>query len=144
MSRHNVDVVRQLLPAPDSDIARLFRDETEAVASTKELGPLFHADFQAVAHHPGTTQTYRGLGGLRELWLDWLGPWVSYRATVEEIIDVEDQVVVLARDRGRRSDSDVEVQMLGANVWTFRDGKIARADFYPVREEGLKAVGLRD
>jgi ketosteroid isomerase-like protein len=37
-----------------------------------------------------------------------------------------------------------EVSIRGAAVWTVRDGKIARASFYPNREDALRAVGLRE
>lgn len=46
------------------------------------------------------------------------------------------------RDLGRREGSTQEVELLGAAVWTIRNGKIVRAEFYPDRAEALEAVGL--
>ena len=85
-----------------------------------------------------------GLNGLREVWLEWLEPWESYRAEIEDVIDAGDQAVVLSRDYGRRKGSDAEVPLRAGAVWTVRDGKIARADFYPERAEALEAVGLAE
>ena len=34
--------------------------------------------------------------------------------------------------------------MLDANVWTFRDGRVARIDIFNDRAQALEAVGLRE
>jgi ketosteroid isomerase-like protein len=60
------------------------------------------------------------------------------------VIDAGDEVVVLVRDYGRRAGMAVEVSMVGASVWTVRDGKIAKTAFYPNRSEALEAVGLSE
>jgi len=69
---------------------------------------------------------YRGAEGLRAGMLDWLEPWDSYHAGVEDVIDAgHGRVLVLTRDRARPKGSDAEVSFLGAPVWTVRDGKVA-------------------
>ena len=143
MSRENVEVVRALQPEPDVDIATLFRDEAVAERAIQALAPLFVHDFEATATilEP---RRYTGVEGLRTLWLEWLEPWESYRAEIEDVIDAGDDVVVLTRDYGRRAGMTAEVSVLGAAVWTFREGKIARASFYADREEALEAVGLSE
>jgi ketosteroid isomerase-like protein len=59
-----------------------------------------------------------------------------------ELIDAGERVVVLVRDYGRRKESRQEVELVAGAVWTVRDGKMARADFYRDRPSALKAVGL--
>ena len=54
------------------------------------------------------------------------------------------RVLVLTRDHARPKGSDVEVSFLGAPVWTVRDGKVARIEFYWNRAEGLAAAGLEE
>ena len=49
----------------------------------------------------------------------------------------------LARDFGRRKGSDAEVSLTAAGVWTVRDGRIARAEFYAERAEALQRRGYR-
>jgi ketosteroid isomerase-like protein len=86
---------------------------------------------------------YWGLDGLRAAWLDWLSPWDSYRTEVEDVIDAQEgRVLVLARDYARPKGTDAEVYFSGAPIWTVRDGKIARIEFYWNRAEGLRAAGL--
>jgi ketosteroid isomerase-like protein len=146
MSQENVELVRGLLPSPDTDLVALFREEATATALAEAVAPLFHEDFEAVVQDwaPGQGVRYAGLQGLRAAWLDWLDPWESYRTEVENLIDAGDDVVALVRDHGRRAGMAVEVGLVGASVWTVRDGKIAKAIFYPNRSEALEAVGLSD
>ena len=144
MSQENVEFVKTLLPPRDMDLARLFRDETNAAAVIEAFAPRFHSDVEVVATAVVQPRLYSGLEGLRAAWVEWLEPWESYRTEIEDILDVGDDVVVLTRDYGRRRDTVAEVSMLGASVWTVRDGKVARACFYPHRDDALEAVGLSE
>jgi ketosteroid isomerase-like protein len=91
---------------------------------------------------PATTY---GLPGLRALWLDWLAPWASYRTEIEELSDLGERVVAIVCDYGRRESGAPEIAMRTATVWTVRDGRIVRADFYPGgRAEALASVGLAE
>jgi ketosteroid isomerase-like protein len=87
-------------------------------------------------------KAYAGLEGFRATWLDWLAPWASYRTEIEELIDVGDRVVVLARDYGRREQGAPEVEQKNAAVWTVRGGLVVHAGFFADRAEGLATVGL--
>ena len=59
----------------------------------------------------------------------------------EDLTDLGDGLVLLygtARFKGRASGLDVEAA--AANLWTLRDGKVARFRFYQTREEALADV----
>jgi ketosteroid isomerase-like protein len=145
MSEENVQLVRSVLPAPDTDIIALFTDDpTGELVQT--IAPALDADFVSVKHVPGAEpQAARGLRGLRTGWLDWLAPWASYRAEIEEMIDLGDRVVAVLCDYARRDRDGPEIALKSAAVWTVRDGLIVRADFYPGgRVEALEAVGLKE
>jgi ketosteroid isomerase-like protein len=142
MSQKNVEIVRALLPSPDTDVGSIFRDDSLFDAATAALTPLFDSDFVAMAVWRGTGTSYTGVDGFREMWLDWLEPWATYRVQVEEVIDSGDRVVVLVRDHGRRPDMDAEVELISGSVWTIRAGKVSRVEFYGTRREALEAVGL--
>jgi ketosteroid isomerase-like protein len=146
MSQENVEIVRNIQPSPKTDLVVLFRDEATVTALAQTVAPLFHDDFEAVFPDwaPGERIRFAGLEGLRAAWLDWLDPWESYRTEIEDVIDAGDDVVVLVRDYGRRSGMTAEVEVVGASVWTLREGKITRAAFYPDRREALEAVGLSE
>jgi ketosteroid isomerase-like protein len=145
MSQENVELVRRLLgPFEQGDIAPLFRDETIAATITAASAPFATSDFECVFVREDVGRAaYSGLDGLRAAWLDWLEPWESYHPGVEDVIDAgNDRVVVLTRDQARPKGSSAETEFLGAPVWTVRDGKVARIEFYWDRSEGLAAAGL--
>jgi ketosteroid isomerase-like protein len=144
MSRENVELAGALYPQPGTDIIPLFRDENTFTRLLEAISPLFTDDFQSDFAFPGETRTYVGLEGLRKNWLDWLEPWATYRVGIDELIDVGERVVVLDRDHGRREDVDEEVELIGATILTFREGKVARWQFYGDRAEALEAAGLAD
>lgn len=144
MSQENVELVRQLQPGPDVDLVEALRDEAVAQAMLEGMAPFVHPDFVSVGITSMQGVSGIGLHGLRDVWLDWLEPWASYRVEIQDVIDAGEQAVVLIRDFGRRKGSDAEVSILAAAVWTVREGKIARAEFYTDRTEALKAVGLSE
>jgi ketosteroid isomerase-like protein len=60
----------------------------------------------------------------------------------EELTDLGDDLVLLygtARFKGRASGLDVEAS--AANLWTVRDGKVARFRFYQTKEDALADAG---
>jgi hypothetical protein len=67
MSQENMELVRGLLPSPDTDLVALFGDEAIATAQAEAVAPLFHEDFEAVVQDwaPGQQVRYAGLEGLR-------------------------------------------------------------------------------
>ena len=145
MSRENVEIIRQLQPGPEVDFMELFwrdADPAEIEAGIAEAAPAFTDDFVCV-FHALSGEPRPGVQGLREGWLDWLEPWTSYRAEIQEIIDAGDHVVVLVRDYARRPGLGREVELHGTTVWTLREGKIARAEFFATdRDAAFAAAGL--
>ena len=144
MSQVNVEVVKILLPQPGTDYVALFRDEDTYARMAEAVRPLLTDDFESVMVWPGVTRTYAGWEGLRKNWLDWLEPWATYRGTYEKLIDVGEHVVVLLRNHGRREDMETEVELIGATIFTFREGKLARWGDYAERAAAFEAVGLSE
>ena len=140
MSQANVELVLALTPS-GADFAQVMRDENFSALSTV-VAHLFQPDFECVSCRFDAEKTYVGLDGLRDLWLEWLAPWTTYRSEAEEAMDLGDRVLLLVRDFGRREGSTDEIALKGASIWNIRDGKIARVEFYPVRDDALKAAGL--
>jgi hypothetical protein len=141
MSRENVELIRALIPSPDTDLASLFRDDRLFGQAAAALGSVIDSEVRSVAAWQGGA-TYVGVEGFRQLWLDWLEPWAAYHSQIEELIDAGDRVVALVRDRGRRADVDAEVELISGSAWDIRDGKIAGVVFYGDRSEALEAAGL--
>jgi hypothetical protein len=97
--------VRQLLPPPDVNFVTdvVFRgDDAGWKARVEEVSRWFTDDFVGTTHTGASTTSYRGLQEWRDVWLDWLGPWESYRTEIERVIDAGDRVLVQVRDFGRQ------------------------------------------
>ena len=144
MSRENVELIRRLQPGPEVDIAALLRDDRMAEAAWAAVAPVVHDDLESSIVAQGVRTTYRGFDGFRSAWVDWLAPWDSYYTVIEDVVDLGDRVLVLPRDYGRRKDLATDVEQRGASVYTVRDRKVARIEFYPNRDEALEAVGLSE
>jgi ketosteroid isomerase-like protein len=146
MSQENVEMVLGLQPAPDVDLARLFRDDTSWAELTATLGPALTQDFECIPRgFPGNDgERSEGIEGLRAVFLEWLEPWESYRTQIEEAVDLGDRVVVLVRDFARRAQDTNEVSLRSAAIWTVRDGRVRRIEFCADRATALKAVGLEE
>jgi ketosteroid isomerase-like protein len=145
MSQENVDLVVRLLPAPEQDLVPLFRDDDVWAAFTVAVAPLFHPDFECVAGGmPDEEKTYIGFDGFRAAWRDWTAPWATYRTEIDETIDLGDRVFVLFHDFARLEGTTEELNQTPANIWTVRDGKIVRAEFYPDWSDALQALGLEE
>jgi ketosteroid isomerase-like protein len=88
---------------------------------------------------------YHGHEGVRAFWRGWFAAWETVSFEYEEFIDAGDRVVTVLsqRMRGRTSGAEVEWNSY-AQIWTVRDGKIVRVEFFPTRGEALDAVGLRE
>jgi ketosteroid isomerase-like protein len=143
VSQANVDLVLRLQPDPEVDFAHVFRDD-DMWADAVEVGAFYHPDVESVRPGLPDGETYTGVNGLRDMWLEWLAPWATYRVEAEDLIDLGDRGLVLAHVFGRLEGSQAEVKNTVASVFTVRDRKIARVEFYLDRAEALKAVGLEE
>jgi hypothetical protein len=137
-----LDLIRALLPSPETDFAHLIRDDEAFTATIDAVGGILDPEVESAPVWLGEGRFYRGLEGFRRMWIDWLEPWATYRVQVEGVIEEGDRVVVLVRDRGRHHDSDVEVELLAGSVWTVRAGKVARVEFYANRKDLFEASGF--
>jgi ketosteroid isomerase-like protein len=88
---------------------------------------------------------YEGHEGVRRFWRQWLSSWEWVEFEQERYIDAGDQVVVFQRTHARGRTSGVQTDFGDyAQVWTLRDGKVVRVQFYTDRAEALAAAGVAD
>lgn len=93
---------------------------------------------------PDAQNPYRGMDGVTKWLSDFDEAWASYEMEVERLIDAGERVVSLFRIRAVGAGSGVAVERGDAMVWTFRNGKLARLDYFNDQAEALKAAGLRE
>jgi ketosteroid isomerase-like protein len=131
MSRENVEVVRRSYDAYVSG------DLESALAP-------FDAEIVISDHDLPDSGEYRGLDGLARWQGDWEASWDSWRWEPEEFIDAGDRVVAVLRVHAKGRGSGVDVERVDGAVWTLRDGKCIRLDYYGSRAEALEAAGLSE
>jgi SnoaL-like domain len=147
MSQENVELIRSLQPRPEANLVEQFTDDRANARMADALARLFDPAFVCRIHFPGDAEpaSYSGLNGLRQGWLDWLGPWTTYRTEIEELIDLGERIVVVIRDYARSEAGAPEVDIRGATIWTVRDGRVHCVDFYAGgRAEALASAGLAE
>lgn len=132
MSQENIEVIRRIYAA-------WARNELPGPAGT--LDP----DFEYV--NPG------GARANRERDADWwpfatpqrrCSGWALWRMESEEFTAVGDQVAVVVGYRPRGRTSGVEVEGRESALWTLRDGKVVRYEWFHQPDEALEAVRQRE
>jgi ketosteroid isomerase-like protein len=130
MSQENVEVVRRAIDhlnqtgEPDWGLY-----DAHLIWTTRGDGP---------AHN-----TYRGIEGLRKGTESLREAWADLNAELLEVIEVEDAVVAVLRWR-LRAHSGVELETVEGWVTWIRDGRIARIEQHPGKQEALEAAGLSE
>jgi len=131
MSEENVEIVREA---------------HERFTQTGEpIWERIDADTEVFDHDiPDAKNPYRGVAGVTEWLSDFAAAWESYGMEVERVIDTGDRVVSLFRIRAVGVGSGVPVERGDAMVLKFRDGKLARLDYFNGQRNALEAAGLRE
>jgi ketosteroid isomerase-like protein len=147
MSQENVELVLRLMPDPEADVAAMVRDDEQWELAAAALHEALHPDFEFITRGAPRDETpYPGVDGLRRGFLDWFGPWSSYRVETERAIDRGEQVVLLNVEYGRMEAHAPEVKVYAASVWTIREGRIIRMETGPRdrHADALKGVGREE
>jgi ketosteroid isomerase-like protein len=135
MSRKNVEIVRRLYDAVArrdvGSVLALYDPEVEVVGGGGTPGDRLEGP-----------RVYRGHDGLRRLFSEYYDAWARVEDDCEELIDAGEQVISVVTSRARGRVSGLEVEWHPVGVWTIREGKILRAEWFGSREEALKAAGL--
>jgi uncharacterized protein len=131
MSQENVEVVERSIDA-------LKRADVEA------LTDLIDEEVVVRDHDIPDSGDYRGYTGLAQWFEDWGAAWAEWSVEPEEFIDAGDRVVAVLRLHARGLGSGVEVKRLDGAVWTLRNGKCIRVEYYNGKQQALKAVGLAE
>jgi ketosteroid isomerase-like protein len=132
MSQENVEVVRHIYSRWTS-------------GSSPAESTLLHPDIEWVnppdALEPGTRTGIEAFTSIIEGLDDTIS---DLRMEVERCIDAGERVVVIATMRGYGSASGVEVERRHGSVWTIRDGKAVRFQWFHKPGDALEAAGLSE
>jgi ketosteroid isomerase-like protein len=86
-------------------------------------------------------EVFHGHEGVRRFMQDTLEIFDEIHIPAEDVTDLGNDLVLLAgRARFRGHVSGLDVEAYAANLWTVRDGKVARFRFYQTKEDALADV----
>ena len=131
MSEQNLEIVRGLFAAWERG------DYSATDWAHPDIEFVMEGDFFP---DPGT---YLGVDGMIRAWTRWLGAWDGFHAGKPELIGRGERVIALYTVRARGRSSGAAVESPVANVFSFRDGRVARLDLM-TREVGLREAGIAD
>ena len=132
MSQENVEIVRRYYEATNKgehdSVAELMAPDIELDASRRRIEP----------------GVWRGREEVLEAARKVRDAWQSLSVEPEELIPVGDRVVALVLNTARGKASGAAVESRTGQVWTVRDGKLVRFEYFGTPEEALEAVGLAE
>jgi ketosteroid isomerase-like protein len=136
MSRENVEVVRAIYDA----VARRDVETPYGVYAEDIVWDVSNRQMTAVGFKP----IYHGHEGVRQFWREGLSAFGEMDLEVEDLIDADDHVLAVIRERhvGRASGAPVEATHLA--VWTLADGKVIQLQVFDDRQRALEAAGLQE
>ena len=133
MSRENVEIVRRVFEAVNHGDLEAVMDvaaDEFVLDWSNSIGP--------------ARGVYRGRGSIRELSASFLEAFEYVRWDPAEIIEVDQsRVIVVNHAQMRGRGSGIEVNAVGAQLWTITEGKAQSVKLYQSKADALQAEGLR-
>jgi ketosteroid isomerase-like protein len=146
VSETDVQIVQALYAYSQTggNLVEAWQDEEFTRAGLEALRQFADPEFEfvLVTGEAVGGDVFRGVEGLLSGMREWLSDWESYEVEPVEFIDLSSRVVVLTRERGVSRQGKVPMVQEGAVVYTFREGKLIRAETYLERASALSAVGI--
>ena len=128
MSRENVELVQGVLAG--------------FIATGTPSWDLLDEEVEVRDHDVMDAGEYRGYAGFGRWLENWDAAWADFSMEPEEFLDAGERVVSVFRMTATGRGSGVEVERHDAIVWSVRDGKVVRLDYYNNREQALGTVDL--
>ena len=130
VSAANVELVRRVYEA-------LLRDDLEGALE------LMDEEIEYVNPDYAVESGRRyGHAGIRANVENMRASFTSWRFQPEEFIDAGDDVVVVGTFRARGRDSGIEIDRRQSRLWTIRDGKVTRYQWFDGPDEALDVSEL--
>jgi len=138
VSQENVEMARRAMDALNQ--SNLMVGGSDPLPTLREFcDPDVEWDFSRRAVDPEIYHGYEGWSRIAEQFGD---AWQELRMEVEEIIDAGDNIVLFTNMVGL-SKSGINLSQSVGQVWTFRDGKIVRDQYFGEnRAACLEAAGI--
>lgn len=125
------------------DAVRRFYEIWNGPEPPEALLPLVAEDFEYVnppnAVEPGVRHGHEGMLAAQA---SLSAAFEDYEHEPEELVDLGDRVLAWTTFRARATTGGLGYEQAEAQLWTLRDGLIARFEWFHDRAEALTAAGL--
>jgi uncharacterized protein len=91
------------------------------------------------AIEPGTR---RGIPAFEEAVATVFDAWEYWRGEPDRLEAVDDRVIAVVRYRARGRSSGLEVEGVESALWTLRDGRVVRYEWFHGPDDAFRAAGL--
>ena len=134
MSQENVEIVRRAV--------ELIRPFDENFRGSRVGTNLLDPALEVYDHDSPDLGVLRGHAGF----LRWIDDWDAMEWTLdpEEFIDAGERVIAVLHVHAKGRQSGVDVERIDGAVWTLRNGRCVRLDYYGSKEQALEAAGLSE
>jgi ketosteroid isomerase-like protein len=141
MSQENVEVVRRL----GDRFNAFMRGELSSEALAELHDPQIEVHWHDQRTYPDTPQHLRGVPEVIEFTEQYRSAWDELAQKPLEFIEApDDRVLVFIRQSGRGRESGVPIVIHFFEVFTIRDGKVRKMEFFRHRADALEAAGLSE
>jgi ketosteroid isomerase-like protein len=141
MSEENVEVVRRLVDAFNA----FMRNELSSDAFAELHDPHIEARWHDQRTYPDAPQELRGREELIRFSEQYLSTWANLAQEPLEVVEAPgDRVLVSISQRGRGRESGVPIEIHFFEVFTIRDRKVRKIEFFRHRADALDAASLRE
>jgi ketosteroid isomerase-like protein len=123
----------------------LMRDELSSQAYAEHHDPQIEVRWHDQRTYPDARQHLRGLPEVIEFTEQYRSTWDDLAVEPLEFIEApDDRVLVFIRQSGRGRESGVPIVVHFFQVFTIRDGKVRKLEFFRHRANALEAAGLSE
>jgi ketosteroid isomerase-like protein len=145
MSEENVEIVRQAFDALNAGLRGEIAEENAAQVAQRFFDPQFEQDWPLGQEWPDQPPHFRGLPALMSFIEQVRSAWVDLAFEPLGFIDAPgDRVITPVRQTGRGRESGLPIVIHFFLVFTLRDGKVRKEEFFRHRADALEAAGLSE
>jgi ketosteroid isomerase-like protein len=142
MSQENVEVVRSYLEAVNAFMRRELTSD--------DFGELLDPEVEVHGVDPrqglpDVTQHTRGIPEKMRIWEQFRSAWIDSVIELSEVVAApDDRVLTVLRQSARGRESGIPIAYHVFLVFTLRDRKVCKEEFFRHRAEALEAAGLSE
>ena len=141
MSEENVEIVRAYIDAVNAFMRGELSSEVHAESFDPQCELLWHDQ----RTYPDTPQHLMGASEVIAFAEKFRDDWIDVVQEPLELIQAPDgRVLAFIRQRARGRQSDVPIDIHFFEVWTIRDGRVRRLEYFRHRVDALEAAGLSE